>query len=171
MVLIESAYLTVKCRSEKSAEEFLHAFTASSHVLSLFKSLFGGVRKETVRIEIKDKLDILYEKVAKHLDMWKVKRKGKTIIEVYDNEGQLHQQYEYLYGKTKLDYAAWYVFQLNTIFLNMEVLTEAVLAHELSHAIVGTYLGFKLPRRPAEVLARNVDKHLYSKLREYREWG
>ena len=57
-------------------------------------------------------------------------------------------------------FRAWYVYELNTIYLNVDDVHEGMLAHEIAHSIIDHYLLVRPPKATAEILARYVDKHL-----------
>lgn len=179
MITIETRYLIISCRSKESAQDLAYKVTDGISAVRLFKVLMTssyamvGDNDSKIERHIMKQTDLLYERVLEHLGLGVAKRLGKTKLELYDNRDQLQKQHDYLYGKSEKEItnAAWYVFQLNTIFANLDRLTEGVLAHEIAHAAIGNYLNFKLPRGASEILARYVDKHLYSNIKEYTEWG
>ena len=108
--------------------------------------------------KIKDKIDSLYEKVKEILGMYKPMK--KVLINIYKDKNLLHKAYYDIYGhKTRL--RAWYIFELNTIFVNAKDVHEGMLAHEMAHAIIDNYLTVRPPMASAEILARYVDEHLF----------
>ena len=56
---------------------------------------------------------------------------------------------------------AWYIYDLNTIFINVQDIDEGILTHKLAHHIIDHCLKVRPPKATAEILARYVDKHLY----------
>ena len=73
----------------------------------------------------------------------------------------LHQAYYNLYNQPK-KIRAWYIFELNTIYVSATDINENMLAHEMAHAIIDNFLSVRPPSATAEILARYVDKHLYN---------
>ena len=69
--------------------------------------------------------------------------------------------------KKKREYRAWYIFEYNTIYLNVQDLHSEMFAHEMAHAIIDNYLAVRPPRATAEILARYVGKHLNKKAKVY----
>ncbi len=107
---------------------------------------------------VKDKMDSLYERVQEILGMRK--RIKKVTVKILPNTEAIR---ELLVRNFRIEHAvrAWYVFELNTIFVNAKDINEGVLAHEMAHAIIDNYLTVRPPRETAEILARYVDQHLY----------
>jgi len=63
-------------------------------------------------------------------------------------------------GSGNLRVRAWYIYERNTIYLNVRDVNEGIVAHEMAHAIIDHYLLVRPPRATAEILARYVDEHL-----------
>ncbi len=118
-----------------------------------------------MKSKIKYKIDGLYERVQDILDMRK-RSKKKLIIDLYDSKKEMGKTYAKLYGG-KLRVRSWYVFQLNTIFVNTNDVHEGMLAHEMAHSIIDHFLTVRPPRASAEILAVYVDTHLFRKTRKY----
>ena len=115
--------------------------------------------KELIR-----KVDLLFEKVQAILDM----RKGmkKVRVRLYSNADQLKKAYRKIFGRT-CHIRGWYVYDFNTVFLNVRDVHEGMLAHELGHAIIDHFLTVRPPRATAEILAKYVDKHLFDEVKTY----
>ena len=104
------------------------------------------------------KVDALYERVQEILDM-----RGqipKVILRLYPNKDALARVYQAFTGSATLRVRAWYIYERNTIYLNVDDVHEGMLAHEIAHAIIDHYLTVRPPRATAEILARYVDEHL-----------
>ncbi|BCL61177.1 hypothetical protein DGMP_18700 [Desulfomarina profundi] len=115
--------------------------------------------KELIR-----KVDLLFEKVQAILDMRK--RMRKVRVRLFSNSDQLKRAYRKIFGK-KCHIRGWYVYDFNTVFLNVRDVHEGMLAHELGHAIIDHYLTVRPPRATAEILAKYVDKHLFDEVKTY----
>lgn len=107
--------------------------------------------------KLKKKVDALYRRVQQILDMRK--RTKKVIVNIYHDKRQLHAGYYKIYNK-KCPFRAWYIFEFNTIYINVNDLHEGMLAHEMAHSIIDHYFSVRPPSATAEILARYVDKHL-----------
>ena len=114
---------------------------------------------------ITKKVDALYERVQEILGMQEKFNKGT--ITICPNKEELQAAYSRIdkrprqaYGASSLP-RAWYVQQLNTIYINIDDLHEGILAHEMAHSIIDNYLFIRPPVPTAEILARYVDGHLF----------
>lgn len=123
-----------------------------------FKRLFSAPGSDGLKDRLKKKVDALFERVQEILDMRK--KMKKVTIEIYPNKGQLYDAYFRIY-KTHGRLRAWYIYEYNTIYTNVDDLHEGMLAHELAHSIIDHYLLVRPPKATAEILARYVDKHLF----------
>jgi hypothetical protein len=131
---------------------------------SSLSSIFSSSSLQDSQNTLVRKVDALFQKVQRILDMRKEMRKIR--IRVYSNAAQLHAAYEKIY-KEKCEVRGWYVYEFNTVFLNVEDVHEGMLAHELGHAIIDHYLSVRPPRATAEILAKYVDMHLHEEVKEY----
>jgi hypothetical protein len=107
---------------------------------------------------VSKKVDAIFEK-AQHL-LGMRQRMDKVKIHICDNRKQLNQKYYEFYGRPSR-FRAWYVYELNAIYLSLNDLDEGMLSHELAHAIIDHYLLVRPPRASAEILATYVDVHLF----------
>ncbi len=127
-------------------------------------SIFSSASLQNAESGLKRNVDLLFEKVQKILDMRKKMRKIR--IRVYSNAEQLHAAYEKIF-KEKCTVRGWYLYEFNTVFLQVKDVHEGMLAHELGHAIIDHYLTVRPPRATAEILAKYVDMHLHEEVKEY----
>lgn len=120
--------------------------------------LFSGQGPGDLPDRVKKKLDALHERVMEILDMRK--RMKKVAINIYRDRKQLHTAYYNIY-KTDCPFKAWYIYENNTIYVNLDDLNEGILAHEMAHSIIDHFLIVRPPATTAEILARYVDSHLF----------
>lgn len=119
---------------------------------------FGGKRKgENFEEGLKKKIDTLYERVQRILDMRKADK--KVSVKIYPNKNELWKAYEAIYKKRN-QLRAWYIFEYHTIYVNIDDLNEGMLAHEVAHSVIDNFLEVRPPSATAEILARYVDMHL-----------
>jgi hypothetical protein len=84
----------------------------------------------------------------------------KVHIDIYQDKAQLHNAFYEMYNQeTRL--RAWYIFEKNTSYININDLHERMLAHEMAHAMIDNYLTVRPPTATTEILARYVDEHLF----------
>lgn len=121
------------------------------------KDLFSSDKPEDQVGSVTQKLDGIFKKVQNILDMrGKIK---KVTIKVYPNTEQLHEAYFAITG-TKCNYKAWYIFELNAIYVTIDDVNEGIIAHEMAHSIINHYFSVRPPRATTEILSRYVDQHL-----------
>lgn len=126
--------------------------------------LFSSPKPYEIEQDLVRKVDLLFEKVQAILDMRKKMRKVR--VRLVSNKNELQENYQKIY-KTKGTVRGWYVYDFNTVYLNVQDVHEGMLAHELGHAIIDHYLSVRPPRATAEILAKYVDKHLFEEVKKY----
>ena len=124
----------------------------------VFPKIFSRSDPKDRQQRIERKVDALFEKVQQILDMRK--KFAKVNVKLYGNKEELHAAYFRLFKKP-CRLRAWYVYELNTIFLNAGDTHAEILAHEMAHAIVNHYLLVRPPAATAEILAGYVHTHLF----------
>ena len=129
------------------------------------KSFLSETASQELEGKIRKKIDALYERVQEILDMLK-KSEKKIAIQLYPDKKRLAQAYKKIFG-AELNVRAWYLYEINTIFINIDDIDEGMLAHEMAHAIIDNYLTTRAPRAAAEILAVYVDTHLFKKTKNY----
>lgn len=126
--------------------------------------LFSKATDKEIEYELIKKVDALFAKVQRILDMRK--KMKKVQVNIYPNKAGLHKAFYELYKK-ECKLRGWYLYRKNTIYLNVEDVHEGMLAHEFAHAIIDHFLSVKPPRASAEILARYVDEHLFDEVKTY----
>ena len=124
---------------------------------SSLRRLFSGSGSSGSTNALSNKIDALYERGQEILEM-RGKMK-KVTINIYPNKKGLDDAY-YRITRRSCRIRAWYVYESNTVYINVDDVHEGMLAHELAHAIIDHYLLIRPPRATAEILAHYVDEHL-----------
>jgi hypothetical protein len=107
---------------------------------------------------IKERLDRIVYRVRSLLDMYP---QGLHFsIRVLSGYDELMDVYGAL-GATGNAPIAFYSHRRRTIYVSPERLTDAILAHEVSHAVINAYFDAPPPAQMQEILAQYVDKHLW----------
>ena len=154
---IDTYYTTIEYRSLKDINKFEKRINFSPEKSGL-KSLFTASRSKDAVESLKKEIDEIFVRVQDILDM-----RGKIIkpvIRLYPDKKSLQDVHFKLTGE-KLRTRAWYVYEHNTISVNVQDVDEGLLAYMLTHAIADRYLKIRFPRSSVETLARYVDKHLF----------
>ena len=160
---LETKHAIIQYQSQAALRKFNRKIDYSYSGTGL-GGLFAGTQTD-MKSKIIQKIDALYQRVQEILDMRKRGQK-KLIIDLYDDKKELGKRYKILYGGT-LNARAWYVFELNTIFINSNDVHEGMLAHEMAHSIIDNFLTVRPPRATAEILAVYVDTHLFRRTKKY----
>jgi hypothetical protein len=165
---LKTKYLELRYQDPGDLKQFDRQIRFSEVKTSGVSGFFTGSSKSSGSLtsfeqRLADKLDQLFEKVQLILDM----RKPITVkVQLYPDQAALHEAYFKIYKK-KRQLRAWYIFEYNTIYLNVQDLSDGMLAHECAHAIVDHYFDARPPRATGEILARYVDAHLFKEAKTY----
>lgn len=133
-------------------------------------NLFSPFNPNKIIKRFKKRVDALFEKVQEILGM--NKKMKKPIVKIYSNKKQLHTAYSSIYGKSYRCYddhcstqssapRAWYIYEYNTIYINVDDVHEGMMAHEMAHSIIDHFLHVRPPKATAEILGRYVERHLH----------
>jgi hypothetical protein len=160
---IETKYTIIRYQSTNDLKKFDYKVKYDPEHSGL-KGLFSSSGPDNLKDRVMTKVDVLFERVQKILDMRK--KMEKVTINIYENKDQLKGAFFRIY-KRQCRIRAWYRYKNNTVYINVKDLHEGMLAHELAHAIIDHYLLIRPPRATAEILARYVDSHLKRKVRSY----
>lgn len=104
-----------------------------------------------------DMLDGLFSRVCDILDMQLYSYQGT--IKICRDGKHLSSVYRQLFNRDT-EMAAFYVSELNTIYIDSERFIPAVLGHEIGHAIMCQYFVVPPPVKVSEVLAGYVEYQL-----------
>jgi hypothetical protein len=130
-----------------------------------FSQLFSRFSLNRGAVNLKEKVDTLFERVQKILDMRKSVK--KVTIRIYPNKKQLQAAYHNIYREKaslrawKASHRAWYVYEHSTVYINADDVHEGMLAHEVAHHIIDNYFEVRAPRATTEILSRYVESRLF----------
>lgn len=159
---MKTKYLNLHYQSEGDLDTFDDKVEPVER-LGSFSSFSSDSFYDGPRGSLAKKVDTLVEKVQLILDM---RKPIKINVRIYPDKEALKKAYFQVYKKNK-SLRAWYIFEYNTIYLQVGDLFSGMLAHEVAHAIVDHYLDVRPPRATAEILARYVDAHLNKEAKIY----
>lgn len=154
---VETRHAVVRHKNREDLRKFEKKIDYSPGESGL-KWMFSSERKGNTVENVIRKVDALHERAQEILEMGN-RSKSKVKINIYPDKKRLHKAYYRIYKKNTRK-RAWYIYEYNTIYVNVRDLHEGMLAHELAHSIIDHYLSTRPPRATAEILARYVDKHL-----------
>ena len=139
-----------------SSEEQLRTFNKEIS-LSGLSYLLRSKRSITAEDEIKNKLDVIIERVETILEMFP--NEVKFTVSLLSSDDDVQRIYRSRYGKS-VDYIAFYSPRDKTVFVSVKDIDTGVLAHEIAHVIIDLFYGIATPAKIHEVLAQYVETHL-----------
>jgi len=152
---LPTKHTVIRFQSDRDLEQFNQSIDYSPG--GGFRALFGGSGGKDFSAKLIQKIDDLFARAQEILDMRKYMR--RVHINIYSNKEKLQEVY-LREVKSRGEFRAWYLFEQNTIYLQVEDINEGMLAHEMAHAIIDNFLQVRPPSASAEILARYVDAHL-----------
>ncbi len=111
--------------------------------------------------ELAPMLDTLFVQVSDILDMHL--ESFKTDIKICGTDKELAGIYKLLFGKDLEGHRAFYIYDLNTIYVAPDAFRQGAVGHEMSHAIISHYFDVSAPSRVQEVLSLYVEDSLKKK--------
>jgi len=152
--IIQTAYFTVYYKPDANLKRITSRlntrwFTVNHKPPS--NALTGPEEKLAYR------LDMILTKVKEILDMYPANIHINLMI--YKNRKEINGEYCKL-SKTSDDCRSFYIYSYNTIYTSEQDISDSILAHEMTHALVDNYFSVTPPEKAAEILAQDVDLHL-----------
>ena len=149
---ISSRYATIQYENEELLREFDNELLLGglSNIMRFKKSI-------TWQDEVKNKVDVIVERVVVLLDMRPVELRFRLVL--LSSETEVQKVYKEKYNKN-VDYIAFYAPKEKTIYVSVNDIRIGVLAHELAHLIIDLYYNVTTPIRIQELLAQFVETHL-----------
>ena len=153
---IETKHTIIQYETFEDLKDFDSNIAYSPEGFSLL-NLFSAGDSDDPAGSLAKKLDALYERVQQILDMRGMLKKVR--INLYSGRRKLHEAYLSITGQ-ECRIRAWYMFEVNTIYINIDDVDEGIIAHEMAHSIIDHYFAVRPPTATAEILATYVDQHL-----------
>lgn len=149
---LKSRYTTIMYNNEDQIRRFNSEVSLGS--LSYLMRNRGSV---TTGDEVKNKVDVIIERVESILEMYPRELKFHIVLLPSDNEVQEIFRKKY---RRNADYIAFYSPGDKTVYVSVKDIELTVLAHEIGHVIIDFYYGIATPQKLHEVLAQYVEEHL-----------
>ena len=149
---IDSRYATIVYESD----EVLRKFNSNLSMGNLRYQLHGK-KNETIEDEVRNKIDLIVEKVETVLDMYPVKMKFSIVI--HSSKDGIRKDFLRIYNK-EVDYIAFYSPTEDTVFYSAKNVDLRVAAHEIGHVVAEKYFSVSPPPKIHEVLAQYAEKHI-----------
>jgi len=154
---LETKYTIIMYKKHEDLTKFSACLEFDQNRWSL-KKIFTDIGTDSLADETGMKVDNIHERVQEILDMRK--RYPKVTINIYPDREQMDEAFFRIY-QNKNKNRAWYIFEKNTIYANVDDLHEGILAHEMAHSIIDHFLLIRPPAASSEILARYVDSHIH----------
>lgn len=154
--IIESKYFTILCHPETNMAKL------NSRIQVRFYDVDWGrysPKNKSVDEQVANKLDRIFRKVEKVLDMYP--RKIHPVVKIFKTQAQLDKEYAKIFGSNDgIERISYYVHKLTTIYTTESMVSEGVLAHEMGHAVADHYFLIFPPYKVGELLSQFVELHL-----------
>jgi hypothetical protein len=136
--------------------DVLRKFNRELYMGKLKYSLPSG-ESDTIEGEVKEKIDLIIEKVQTVLDMFPKKIDFSIVIHL-STEG-VQKDFKRIYNK-EVDYIAFFSPGENTVFYSADNGTLRVVTHEIGHVVAEHYFTVSPPPKIHEVLAQYAETHI-----------
>ncbi len=107
--------------------------------------------------DIKNKIDLVVEKVETVLDMFPAKIHFTIVL--LPSRKDVQRIYREKYNK-KVDHIAYYSLREKTIYIAVDDASLRVFSHEVAHVVVDHFFEVRPPYRIHEVLAQYAEEHV-----------
>jgi hypothetical protein len=137
-------------------EDQLRRFNKEIRLGSL-SYLMRNKKSITTDDEIKNKIDVIVERVETILEMFPNELTFKIVL--FSSKDEVQATFKNKYGKN-VDYIAFYSPRDRTIFVSVKDIDLGIIAHEIAHIVIDQYYGIPTPAKLHEILAQYVEMHL-----------
>ncbi len=150
---IESSYFTVYYRPNANLKKIEKKLRRRFYTDGSFKvDAFSSSAEK-----LADRLDILFNRVKKLLEMYP--RTKDVKMKIFKDRKELDDEYYRIFRK-KDGFISFYIHKYKTIYTTERDISDSVIAHEMGHVITDHYFVVKLPAKIGELMATYVDLHL-----------
>lgn len=149
---IQTRYATIEYENAKDLQRFNRKLRMGSLGFRL-----SGKKNETVEDEVRNKIDVIVEKVEVVLEMFPDDMKFKIVI--CDSMKGVREEYKRIYGVER-DYIAFYSPGRDTVFYSAKNINLRIASHEIGHVVAEKYFDVSPPVKIHEVLAQYAERHI-----------
>jgi len=149
---ITSRYTTITYSDVESLRKF-----NSKLYMGNLKYLLKGEKSDTIEDEVKNKIDLIVEKVETVLDMYPAGLKFNIVI--HPSTQGIKTEYQRLYNRD-VKYIAFYSPGTNTVFYSANNAKLIVVAHEIGHVVAENYFAISPPPKIHELMAQYAEMHI-----------
>lgn len=153
---IESKYCCIVCHPDVDVEKLNEKIEIRFYDIDWTRY---SSKNRSVEEQLAEKIDCIFRKVEKILDMYP--RKIHLMVKIYSSQAQLDDAYVQIFGYADgKQRTSYYVHKYTTVYTTEQVISQNVLAHELGHAVVDHYFLILPPEKIKELLSQYVENHL-----------
>jgi hypothetical protein len=151
---IASRYATIQYDRPELLKQFNNEL-----LLGSLSQLMRSKKSVTWEDDVKNKVDVIVERVVAILDMRPADIRFKIVL--LPTETEVQQVFKAKYNK-KVDFIAFYAPRERIVYISVNDIRIGVFAHELAHMIIDLFYGIATvtPITVHEVLAQFVETHL-----------
>lgn len=149
---IQTRYTTITYSDLKALRKF-----NSTLYMGNLTYLLKEKKNETIQDEVKNKIDLIVEKVETVLDMYPPRLRFQIVI--HGSTNGVQESYRNLYNR-EVNYIAFYSPGDNTVFYSANNASLRVVTHEIGHVVVENYFDISPPPKIHEVLAQYAEIHI-----------
>ncbi len=150
---LQTRYATV----QYADTNLLHDFDDELYLGRQLSRMLKGMRSVSRQDDIKNKIDLVVEKVETVLDMFPAKIHFTLVL--LPTRKDVQRIYREKYNKSA-DHIAYYSISEKTMYIAVDDASLRVFSHEVAHMIVDHYFEVRPPYRIHEVLAQYAEEHV-----------
>ncbi|ACN15653.1 hypothetical protein HRM2_25590 [Desulforapulum autotrophicum HRM2] len=149
---IQSRYTTITYSDVKALRKFNNKLYMGN-----LKYLLKGKKSDTIEDEVKNKIDLIVEKVETVLDMYPATLRFNIVI--HGSTRGVQAAYQRIYHR-KVNYIAFFSPGEKTVFYSANNAKLRVVTHEIGHVVAENYFAISPPPKIHEVLAQYAEMHI-----------
>lgn len=128
------------------------------NISSTDKLIAGATGGTGQAFDLADAIDVLFIQVCNILDMQLYSYEGK--IKICRDYDRLKRIYNNFFGQDLAGMRAFYVYELNTVYISEENFKPEILGHEIAHAVISHYFVVQPSIKIQELLAGYIEYQL-----------
>ena len=154
----KSAYFTIQYRADVNLKRVVSRINSRgfsvAHNPPSAATLYA---LNGVEAKMAYRFDMIFARVKEILDMYPSDVYIK--VKIFKNRSELNNEFCRL-AHSGDTCTSFYIHAYDTIYTSEQDISDSVIAHEMTHALIDHYFSATPPEKVAEILATNVDLHL-----------
>ncbi len=149
---LESRYATIMYDNDSLLKEFNSGVRMGS-----LSYLMGNRSNMTVADEVRNKVDVIVEKVQVVLEMYPSTFKYKVVL--LDSAKEVRKVYQSKYGR-EVGFISFYSPGDKAVYISTDDVDLRIFSHETAHAIIDQYFKVSPAVKIHELLAKYAESHI-----------